>query len=144
MNIFVQLSLLKSSPTSGRGYRFLIVILFRRLQSIYSRIIPSAFGTKRIGALVGDLLGLIQPFLRALSRYSYRIYNSFYKRLQRGIYSSVLPSSKLIAQLYLEFCDSVLASSSEKISISSLYISSRSKPMEVKATITQQYTSRSQ
>ena len=144
MNIFIQLSLLKSSPTSSRGYQFLIIILFRRLQSIYSYIIPSTFSIKRIGALVGDLLGLIQPFLRVLSRYSYKIYNSFYKRLQRGIYSSVLPSSKLIIQSYLEFCNSMLTSLLEKILISSLYISSRLGAIEVKATIIQQYASRSQ
>jgi len=52
------LSLLKSLPTSGRGYRFLIIILFRRLRSTYSYIIPSTFSIKRIGALVGNLLGL--------------------------------------------------------------------------------------
>ena len=144
MNIFAQLSLLKSLPTSGRGYQFLIVILFRRLQLIYSYIIPSAFSIKRIGALVGDLLGLIQPFSRALSRYSYKIYNSFYKRLQRGICGSVLPSSKSIIQLYLEFCNSVLTSLLEKILISSLYISSRLGATEIEVTIIQQYTSRSQ
>ena len=135
MNIFIQLSLLKSLPTSSNRYRFLIIILFRRLQLTHSRIIPSTFGIKRIGTLASNLLGLIQPFLKVLSRYSHKIYNSFYKRLQMGTYSSILPSFKSIAQLYLEFYYSTLTSLLEKILISSLYISSKSKPIKVKATI---------
>ena len=135
MNIFTQLSLLKSSLTSGSRYQFLIVILFKHLQLIYRRIIPSAFSIKRIGTLVGNLLGLIQPLLRVLFKYFYRICNSLYKRLQIGIYSSVQSSSKLIIQLYLEFCYSILTSSLKKILVYFLYISSRLRPIKVKATI---------
>ena len=136
MNIFAWLSLLKSLLTSSKGYWFLIVILFRRLQLIYSRIIPFAFGIKRMGTLVGNLLDLIQPFLKILFRYSYKICNSFYKRLQMGTYNDILFSFKLIIWLYLEFYSSILANLLEKILISFLYISSRLEPIEVKATIT--------
>ena len=135
MNIFAWLSLLKSLLTSSKGYWFLIVILFRRLQLIYSRIIPFAFGIKRMGTLVGNLLDLIQPFLKILFRYSYKICNSFYKRLQMGTYSSVLLSFKSIIQLYLKFCGSILASLLEKTLISFLYISSKSEPAKVEVTI---------
>ena len=135
MYIFIQLSLLKSSLTSGKGYQFLIMILFRHLQLTHSRIIPSAFGIKRIGILIDNLLDLIQPFLKVLSKYSCKIYNSFYKRLQMGTYSNILSFFKLIIWSYLKFCSSILASLLEKILISSLYISSRLEPIEVKATI---------
>ena len=144
MNIFTQLSLLKSSLTSSKGYQFLIVILFRRLQLTHSRIIPSIFGIKRMGVPVDNLLGLIQPFLKTLSRYSCKIYNSFYKKLQIGIYGGVLLSFKSIIWLYLKFCSSILTSLLKKTLISSLYISSRLEPIEVKATIIWQYTSGSQ
>ena len=88
---------------------------------MYSRIIPSAFSIKKIGTLTDNLLGLIQPLLKVLSRYSYRIYNSFYKKLQMGIYGGVQPSFKLIIQLYLKFYSRILASSSKK-NISILFI----------------------
>ena len=144
MNIFIQLSLSKSLLTSSKRYQFLIMILFRRLQSTHSRIIPFAFSIKKIGMLAGDLLGLIQPFLKVLSRYSCKICNSFYKKLQMGTYSGVLFFFKLIIWSYLEFYSSILASSLKKTLISSLYISSRLEPMEVKATIAWQCASGSQ
>ena len=52
-----------------------------------------------------------------------------------GICNGVLPFFKSIAWLYLKFYGSMLASLLEKILISSLYISGRLEPMEVKATI---------
>ena len=111
---------------------------------MHRHIIPSAFSIKRIGTLVGNLLGLIQPLLKILSRYFYRIYNSLYKRLQIGIYGSVQLSFKLIIQLYSEFCCNILASSLEKILVYFLYTSGRLEPIKVKATIIQNCTSRSQ
>ena len=135
MNIFKQLSLLKSSLTSGSRYQFLIVILFKYLQSIYRRIILSAFGIKRMGTLAGNLLGLIQPLLKILSKYSCRIYNSFCKRLQIGIYSSIWLFFKLIIWLYLKFYSRILASSLKKILVYFLYTSGKLGPLKVKVTI---------
>ena len=128
------LSLSKSSLTSSSGYQFLIIILFKYLQSIYRHIVPSAFSIKRINTLVNNLLGLIQPLLKALSRYSYKIYNSFYKRLQISTYSSIQPFFKPIIWSYLKFYSRILVSFLKKILVYFLYTSSKLGPLKVKAT----------
>jgi len=64
---------------------------------MYRYSILLAFRVKRIGAPASNLLGYIYPFSNKVLRYSLKIYSSFYKRLYIRGYSSVLPSSKLIA-----------------------------------------------
>ena len=52
----------KVSSILGSGYRFLIVILFRALQSHTTRCPPAGFATNMTGAPKGELLGAMNSF----------------------------------------------------------------------------------
>ena len=88
------------SRIRGRGYRFLIVLLFRPLQSTQSLSSPLAFPTNRIRALAGDQDALIYPLLRFLLIYFYNTLSSILERKQIGLKGGVNPSFRGILQSY--------------------------------------------
>ncbi len=116
---FIPFRLFKDSFVRGSRQQSLTKILFRPQQLTQKQRPLSSFLINRIGNIVEEELGQINPFFRFSSSQAFKAYSLLqdiaYSSLNRG----VLPLISLILQLYSRCRGSLLASFREKTSLKS-------------------------